>query len=94
MKAIDGVTFANDWSPRTSRWPSSRRCAPDDHIAYRGGKVTVQSFEVGNLKVLHHELPGVPLVQLFDAKTNKPGDVLAAGGSTTYGDLATRARPR
>jgi glycerophosphoryl diester phosphodiesterase len=63
----------------------------DNHIANGGGKVTVQSFEVGNLKVLDHELPGVPLVQLFDAKANKPGDVLAAGATTTYGQMATPA---
>jgi glycerophosphoryl diester phosphodiesterase len=60
-------------------------------IATRFGKVTVQSFEVGNLKSLHRQLPGVPLVQLFDAKALKPGDVLAAGGSTTYGQMATPA---
>jgi glycerophosphoryl diester phosphodiesterase len=57
----------------------------------RRAKVTVQSFEVGNLKRLDRQLPGVPLVQLFDAKTRKPGDVLAAGGTTTYGDMATPA---
>jgi glycerophosphoryl diester phosphodiesterase len=51
----------------------------------------VQSFEVSNLEVLRHELPGVPLVQLFDAKATKPGDVLAAGGTTTYGQMATPA---
>ncbi len=62
-----------------------------NHIDDRGAKVTVQSFEVGNLKVLDHLLPGVPLVQLFDAKANKPGDVLAAGGTTTYGQMATPA---
>ena len=39
------------------------------------------------------QLPGVPLVQLFDAKTLKPGDVLAAGGTTTYGEMATPGRP-
>ena len=44
-----------------------------------------------NLKPLDRQLPGVPLVQLFDAKTRKPGDVLAAGGTTTYGDMATPA---
>jgi glycerophosphoryl diester phosphodiesterase len=60
-------------------------------IANRAGKVTVQSFEVGNLKRLNRELPGVPLVQLFDAKATKPGDVLATGGTTTYGDMATPA---
>ena len=63
----------------------------DNHIDGRGAKVTVQSFEVSNLKVLDRELPGVPLVQLFDAKANKPGDVLAAGGSITYGQMATPA---
>src|SRR4051794_4576107 len=60
-----------------------------NHIDHRGGKVTVQSFEVGNLKALNRQLPGVPLVQLFDAKPNRPGDVLAAGGTLTYGDMAT-----
>jgi glycerophosphoryl diester phosphodiesterase len=60
-------------------------------IANRDGKVTVQSFEVGNLKALRPLLPGVPLVQLFDAKNLEPGDVLAAGGTTTYGDMATPA---
>lgn len=60
-------------------------------IANRGGKVIVQSFEVANLKALDGRLPGVPLVQLFDAKTKKPGDVLAAGGTLTYGQMATPA---
>jgi glycerophosphoryl diester phosphodiesterase len=62
-----------------------------NHIDNRRGRVTVQSFEVGNLKSLDRELPGVPLVQLFDAKANRPGDVLAANGTTTYGDMATPA---
>ncbi|MDQ3851033.1 MAG: glycerophosphodiester phosphodiesterase [Actinomycetota bacterium] len=59
-----------------------------DHIANRAGKVTVQSFEIDNLKALDRLLPGVPLVQLLDAKANRPGDVLAAGGSVTYGQMA------
>jgi glycerophosphoryl diester phosphodiesterase len=46
-------------------------------IADRGAKVTVQSFEIANLKALARRLPGVPLVQLFDAKAKQPGDVLA-----------------
>jgi len=62
-----------------------------NHVDDRAGKVTVQSFEIGNLKVLERVLPGVPLVQLFDAKVNRPGDVLAAGGSTTYGQMAIPA---
>src|SRR3954471_8767404 len=44
-----------------------------NHIDNRSGKVTVQSFEIGNLKALDRLLPGVPLVQLFDTKTLKPG---------------------
>ena len=62
-----------------------------NHIDNRRSKVTVQSFEIANLKQLDRLLPRVPLVQLFDAKTRKPGDVLAAGGSTTYADMATPA---
>jgi glycerophosphoryl diester phosphodiesterase len=62
-----------------------------NHIDNRAGKVSVQSFEIGNLKRLNKDLPGVPLVQLFDVKTLKPGDVLASGGTTTYGDMATPA---
>jgi glycerophosphoryl diester phosphodiesterase len=57
----------------------------------RRAKVTVQSFEVSNLKWLDRKLPGVPLVQLFDAPDRKPGDVLAAGGDLTYGQMATPA---
>ena len=41
----------------------------------------MQSFEIANLKQLDRLLPGVPLVQLLDARTLKPGDVLAAGGT-------------
>ena len=56
----------------------------------RGAKVFVQSFEISNLKALN-EVLRVPLVQLLDSPGIKPGDVLAAGGTTTYGDLATAA---
>ena len=54
-------------------------------------KMTVQSFEISKLKLLNRRLPRVPLVQLLDAPDLKPGDVLAAGGTTTYGDMATPA---
>jgi glycerophosphoryl diester phosphodiesterase len=61
-----------------------------NHIANRAGKVTVQSFEVANLKKLHKQLPGVPLVQLLDSQvTHSPGDVKARGGTLTYGQMAT-----
>ncbi len=63
-----------------------------NHIANGAGRVTVQSFEVANLKRLHKRLPRVPLVQLLDSKvTHSPGDVKAAGGSLTYGEMATAA---
>jgi glycerophosphoryl diester phosphodiesterase len=60
-------------------------------LADGSGKVTVQSFEIGNLEQLDRAMPKVPLVQLFDSPANQPGDVLAAGGSATYGDMATPA---
>ena len=59
-------------------------------LNHPGAKVFVQSFEVNNLKALNKVLR-VPLVQLLDSPDIKPGDVLAAGGTTTYGDLATAA---
>ena len=63
-----------------------------NHIDNRGGKVTVQSFEISNLKSLNRRLPGVPLVQLLDAPTLRPGDVQATpGGTLTYGQMATPA---
>jgi glycerophosphoryl diester phosphodiesterase len=61
-----------------------------NRLDQRDAKVTVQSFEVSNLKALNQQIPN-PLVQLLDAKTLKPGDVLAAGGSLTYGQMATPA---
>ena len=59
-------------------------------LNHPGAKVFVQSFEISNLKALNKVLR-VPLVQLLDSPNLKPGDVLAAGGTTTYGDLATAA---
>jgi glycerophosphoryl diester phosphodiesterase len=59
-------------------------------LNHHGAKVFVQSFEISNLKALNKVLR-VPLVQLLDSPNLKPGDVLAAGGTTTSGDLATAA---
>jgi glycerophosphoryl diester phosphodiesterase len=56
----------------------------------RNAPVFVQSFEVANLKALRGRLR-VPLVQLLGAAAAQPYDVVAAGGTTTYGDLATPA---
>ncbi|HWT23441.1 MAG TPA: glycerophosphodiester phosphodiesterase [Solirubrobacteraceae bacterium] len=54
----------------------------------RGAKVFVQSFETANLKALGAQLR-VPLVQLLDMPTRRPYDVVVAGGTTTYADMAT-----
>jgi glycerophosphoryl diester phosphodiesterase len=59
-----------------------------NNLNRRSAKVFVQSFEIANLKALDPQLR-VPLVQLLDSPDRKPGDVLAAGGTTTYADLAT-----
>ena len=55
-----------------------------------GAKVFVQSFEVSNLKALN-EVLRVPLVQLLDEPQLKPADVVKAGGTLTYGQMATPA---
>jgi glycerophosphoryl diester phosphodiesterase len=51
-------------------------------------RVFVQSFETRNLRRLNRQIE-TPLVQLLDAKARRPWDVVAAGGTRTYGDLAT-----
>jgi len=53
----------------------------------RRSPVIVQSFETANLKWLDRHAK-VRTVQLLDA-SGTPADVAAAGGSTTYADLAT-----
>jgi len=50
--------------------------------------VFVQSFEVGNLQALNHDLK-VPLVQLFGAKGARPYDFVVSGDTRTYAQLAT-----
>jgi glycerophosphoryl diester phosphodiesterase len=50
--------------------------------------VVIQSFETQNLKELDRQID-VPLLALLDAPDLVPGDVQAAGGTTTFGDLAT-----
>ena len=50
--------------------------------------VVIQSFETQNLRELDEQID-VPLVALLDEATAVPADVAAAGGTTTFGDLAT-----
>lgn len=51
-------------------------------------RVFIQSFEVSNLKLLSH-MTNMPLVQLLGGANGRPFDVAAAGGSLTYGQMAT-----
>lgn len=50
----------------------------------------IQSFEISNLKKLHNEI-AVPLVQLTGSPNQRPSDVLASGGATTFADMMTPA---
>jgi glycerophosphoryl diester phosphodiesterase len=52
--------------------------------------VFIQSFEVGNLKVLHGKTP-LPLIQLIGSPRSVPPDLAAAGDRRTWGDLITPA---
>lgn len=66
------------------------------HAYTRSAPVAIQSFEIGNLRYLHQQLQArgignVSLVQLIGDPLQRPGDVLAAGGSTRYIDMLTPA---
>ena len=65
------------------------RCAATTSTTARA-KVTVQSFEIANLKALDRQLPGVPLVQLLDAKTRiGRATCWPPAAPLTYGEMAT-----
>ncbi len=53
-------------------------------------RVFIQSFEVANLMQLA-QMTNIPLVQLFGGANSRPFDVIAAGGTLTYGQMATAA---
>lgn len=63
-----------------------------EHSYTRRCPLEIQSFEVSNLKYMRGKL-GRPayirLMQLVDSPHMKPGDVQAAGGSLTYGQMIT-----
>ncbi|WDS35514.1 glycerophosphodiester phosphodiesterase [Pseudoxanthomonas sp.] len=65
------------------------------HAYTRSAPVVIQSFELANLKQLHTLLgknhPNIQLLQLTGAPDEKPGDVLAAGGSQTYAQILSAA---
>lgn len=60
-----------------------------ERYGYRGptGGAFLQSFETGNLRVLHR-LTELPLVQLIEA-AGAPYDCIAGGEARTYADLLT-----
>jgi len=60
----------------------------------RVAPVTIQSFEVGNLRYLRSTLgrdSNIRLLQLLGDPKQQPGDVLAAKGSQHYADMITPA---
>ena len=60
----------------------------------RVAPVTIQSFEVGNLRYLRSKLArdsNIRLLQLIGDPKQQPGDVLAAKGSQRYADMITPA---
>jgi glycerophosphoryl diester phosphodiesterase len=70
--------------------PELVRALRDNGLDKADSPVVVQSFETANLKELNEEID-VPLVALLDSPTVIPGDVQAAGGTSTFADLATPA---
>jgi glycerophosphoryl diester phosphodiesterase len=70
--------------------PELVRALRDNGLDKADSPVVVQSFETANLKQLDQEID-VPLVALLDSPTVIPGDVQAAGGTSTFADLATPA---
>ena len=75
-----------------SRGRSCRRCGPTASTRARGRRSSCSPSRPANLRLLRQRVR-VPLVLLYGAAPTKPYDVTAAGGTTTYGDLATAAGP-
>jgi glycerophosphoryl diester phosphodiesterase len=64
------------------------------HAYTRTCPIGIQSFEISNLKVLRAKLgrpANIKLMQLVDQGDRRPGDVMAAGGTTTYAQMLTPA---
>jgi glycerophosphoryl diester phosphodiesterase len=63
------------------------------HAYTRTAPVEIQSFEIANLKYLRGKLgpghPNIRLLQLLDAPTAQPYDVVAAGGGLDYARMMT-----
>jgi glycerophosphoryl diester phosphodiesterase len=70
--------------------PKLVQALKDAHLDGPRAPVVIQSFETQNLEELDKEID-VPLLALLDSPKLVPGDVQAAGGTSTFGDLATPA---
>ena len=70
--------------------PKLVKALKDAGLDRKDSPVVIQSFETQNLKELNREID-VPLLALLDSPDLVPGDVQAAGGTSTFGDLATPA---
>jgi glycerophosphoryl diester phosphodiesterase len=68
--------------------PKLVQALKDAHLDGPRAPVVIQSFETQNLEELDKEID-VPLLALLDSPKLVPGDVQAAGGTSTFGDLAT-----
>ncbi|MGW2515126.1 glycerophosphodiester phosphodiesterase family protein [Streptomyces scopuliridis] len=62
-----------------------------EHLDNVGAKLTVQSPEISCLKELNKVIPNPLLQGTGGSPETKPGDVLAAGGTTTFGQMRTPA---
>ena len=65
------------------------------HAYTRTAPVEIQSCEIGSFRYLRGKLgpnhPHVRLLQLMDEPDKRPADVMAAGGTLTYGQMMTPA---
>lgn len=70
------------------------------HRYTRTAPVEIQSFETANLRYLHERLggdqahrlhPNIRLLQLIGDPHERPGDVIAAGGTLSYAQMTTPA---
>ncbi|BAK67641.1 glycerophosphoryl diester phosphodiesterase [Sphingobium sp. SYK-6] len=64
------------------------------HEQSRRHPVEIQSFEIGNLRSLRERIgrgSNIRLMQLLGERDETPADIAAAGGSLTYGEMATPA---
>lgn len=65
------------------------------HAYTRTAPVTIQSFEIANLRALRERLGdshgNIRLLQLLGDPQEQPGDVLATGGKLRYADMMTPA---